>query len=273
MSKKEPVSNKNSSPKSHIPSESRTSKTDELDIQQKPSPVKSVEESISKDPPPIQNTKAKSEDIRTPLTQLDDGGDWAEESKFVLASQTIHDETTQERQVVLPAAYGFPRLLFLIRDPYWIFAFWEIPPENAHELLAKLERSWDQVHWVLRMYSPDKENANSDATWDSAIDPSAPGWYLHLSPPGTSFQGEIGLCDEGGRFVGLTCSNIALLPPDRPSPFVDEQWPITQADHETHYAGLPVALQQMSIKTMSPELIEQWQASRPTSRPNPFGKK
>ncbi len=272
MSKKEPGSKKNSSPKSDIPSESRTSKPDGLDIPQKPSPVQNVEESIRKEPDPIQDAKTKNEDTGTPLTQLDDEGDWAEESKFVVASQSTRDETTLERPVVLPAAYGFPRLLFLIRDPYWIFAFWEIPPENAHELLGKLQRSWDQVHWVLRMYSPDKENASSDATWDSAIDPSAPGWYLHLSPPGTSFQGEIGLCDESGRFVGLTCSNITVLPPDRPSTFVDEQWPITPIDHETHYAGLPVALQQMSIKSMSPELIEQWQASRPSSRPNPFGK-
>lgn len=273
MSKKEPEANSKSSPKNDIPSESRTFETEKLEPPPvlKSDPIATDSKNLESDS--ASALKTENEDTGTPLVQLEDEGDWAEEAKFIVSGQTTQDQTFQERPIILPAAYGSPRLVFLIRDPYWVFAFWEIPPDNAHELLAKLGKSWDQVHWVLRMHSPNKDNASPDATWDTAIDPSAPGWYLHLSPPGTSFQGEIGLCDESGRFVGLTCSNIATLPPDRPSPFVDEQWPITQADHETHYAGLPMALQQMSIKTMNPELIEQWQASRPVSRPNPFEKK
>ncbi len=273
MSKKKPEAKKNRSQKNDILSENRTFSPEELEPPPAPKSDQTATELRNKEPDSESSLKTKNEDTGTPLVQLEDEGDWAEEAKFVVSGQATRDETFLERTIVLPAAYGFPRLIFLVRDPYWIFAFWEIPPEKAHELLAKLEKSWDQVHWVLRMYCPNKDDASAEATWDTAIDPSAQGWYLHLSPPGTSFQGEIGLCDEGGRFVGLICSNITTLPTDRPSPFVDEQWPITQVDHETHYAGLPMALQQMSIKTMSPELIEQWQASQPVSRPNPFGKK
>ncbi len=273
MSKKEPGSKKNSSPKNDNLSENRNS---ESEIPVKPlvdpeePPLQETGESESKD---ISEIKAKNEDSGTPPAHLEDEGDWAEESKFVLAGESLQSEVAPERPVVLPPAYGLPRLVFLVRDPNWIFAFWEVPPENAHELLARLNKTWDEVHWVLRMYSPGKELASSENTWDTAIDPAAAGWYLHLSPPGASFQGEIGLCDNTGQFAGLICSNIATLPPDRPSPYIDEQWPLTETDHQTHYAGLPVADLRFEANPTNPELIEQWQAGRPSSRPNPFQKR
>ncbi len=273
MQKKEPGSKNKISPDSDVDSEKRIPESEDLVASPLPLTASDSADTLSIEPVSPENPETKNVVSEAPLKHLDDSGDWAEESKYVLTSSATAHETAQERPVDLPPAYGFARLIFLVRDPNWIFAFWEIPPENAHELLARLQCSWDQVHWVLRMYSPGKETASQDSHWDTAIDPAASGWYLHLSPPGASFQGEIGLCDDSDRFAGLTCSNRVTLPPDRPSPFVDEQWPITKADHETHYAGLPVALQQVSVKMMSPELIEQWQADRPTSRPNPFGKR
>ena len=110
--------------------------------------------------------------------------------------------------------------------------------------------------------------------WDTDIDPFAQGWYLHLSPPGASFQAEVGLRDPDGYFHALACSNIATLPPDRPSAFSDEQWAVTETDHELHYAGLPVVSQTVAMnpEQVNPELVAQWEAGKPASRPNPFSK-
>lgn len=270
MKNKSDSSKKQSGPSNDMPSESGSPVKNTAQQPATPDPSGLSKEEAPPAAEPNLTTETESEVTEHPPVRLEEAPEWAEDSKFTVAPPETRDETVPEREVLLPPAYGKPRLVFLVRDPYWMFVFWEIPPEDAHRLLAQLNRGWDQVNWVLRMYSPNAETAQEGTTWDTVIDPAALGWYLHLSPAGASFQGEIGLRDESGNFAGLTFSNIATLPPDRPSHLVDELWPISETIHDALYGGLPMAWETVRVDPNAPRLIESRGVHIPASRPNPF---
>lgn len=188
------------------------------------------------------------------------------EAKFLVAPPFAHDEARERPLPELPAGYGRARVVLLPRDPYWAFAYWEIPQKEARALLRRTGETWERVRWVLRLFSPDKTRAPEDAFFDVTIDPFAIGWYLHLSPPGTSFQAEIGLCDSRNRFWGLVCSNTMILPPDRPSDILDETWSLTDQDLQHHYGAYPAP----GALPAGGRLVGEQSAGSFTSRPNPF---
>ncbi|MFQ5483167.1 MAG: DUF4912 domain-containing protein [Nitrospinaceae bacterium] len=164
------------------------------------------------------------------------------EAKYVLAAPAVHNEAAEVPSQSLPAYYEKTRLELMPRDPYWAYAFWEVMPEEANAALARLGGVWEQVKWVLRMYSPGIGTRDAGSSvFDIPIDPFAPGWYLNLSPPGTTFQGELGLMDKAGDFIALAISHRITLPPDRPSNREDASWRLTPADIKTHYARFPGA--------------------------------
>lgn len=163
--------------------------------------------------------------------------DMAQEAKFVIGRPPIKDETQGEFTPELPMNYGYNKLVLMVRDPYWVYSYWEIQQDKIKEGLKALAKPLDQTRWVLRVFttrSDGKSQAPSQA--DVEIQPHARNWYLHLSPAGASFYAEIGLMDRQNNFYCLTTSNAITLPPDRPSDIIDEQWMTCNEEFQKLYA-------------------------------------
>ena len=58
----------------------------------------------------------------------------------------------QEMPRELPDNYGDNQVYLLVRDPYWIYTYWEIQEDHQRHHLAKLGGSWESVVSVLRVY-------------------------------------------------------------------------------------------------------------------------
>ncbi|NPV27999.1 MAG: DUF4912 domain-containing protein [Firmicutes bacterium] len=128
----------------------------------------------------------------------------------------------------LPPVYGEDKIVALVRDPYWIFAYWEITPSKQ----AEIERlygpnTWEESQPVLRVYDTTgiyfNEN-NAHVYYDVLINNYANNWHINVGQPNRTFCVERGLILKTGQYVPLVRSNFVTTPLDHISEVVDEEW-------------------------------------------------
>jgi hypothetical protein len=131
----------------------------------------------------------------------------------------------------LPQAYGTDRLVILVRDPYWVFLWWELTDSTlAHgrRVIAS------DAQLVLRLYditAVDWDGGNHHTQFDIEVWDATGNWYVDLGRPGSSFVAELGLRARDGRFLALLRSNFVTLPRDGMSPVVDEEWMVVEEEY------------------------------------------
>ncbi len=127
----------------------------------------------------------------------------------------------------LPAAYGSDRIVLLPRDPWWLFAYWEITPTTRVQALRTLGADAEGAREVLRVYDVTFITFTGDNAWlsfDVELPPGGQHWYLNVSRPAASYCAEIGLRTPSGRFLPLTRSNTVTTPRSSPSPDTTVRW-------------------------------------------------
>ncbi len=122
----------------------------------------------------------------------------------------------------LPDNYGDNQVYLLVRDPYWIYTYWEIQEDHQLGHLAKLGGSWDSVVSVLRVYDTTEEG-KSPSVSDIVLQNMSKCWYINTQP-NHSYFAEIGLLHCDGRFLCLVRSNHVTTPRSGMSEIIDDQW-------------------------------------------------
>jgi hypothetical protein len=115
----------------------------------------------------------------------------------------------------IPQWYGKTRIVLLVRDPNWLFTYWEVEPSLWQR--AGLDAGAGSRR-ILRVY-----NTNGDF-FDQDLNSDAQSWYLETGKPGQSFFVDIGLLACDGRFIAVARSNTVTAPAAEISPLVDEAW-------------------------------------------------
>ena len=116
----------------------------------------------------------------------------------------------------LPSLYGTTRLTLLAKDPYWIYAYWEITP-NSLESFKKIlpKEDVENAKFVLRIYDVTLINfdgKNANRYFDIEVGPQANNWYINLWADDVSYIGDLGIRIPDGRFFALTRSNCVHTP-------------------------------------------------------------
>ncbi|MBU1087819.1 MAG: DUF4912 domain-containing protein [Candidatus Omnitrophica bacterium] len=170
-----------------------------------------------------------------------------EDSKFFVSKETV-SRITEDEFFELPEGYGDNRIVIQVRDPYWLFAYWEISQRKLNSVVGKYGNYLNRARRVLRVYditavSFNGNNANS--FFDIDVNDIAKNWYVNVGNPGRSYCIDIGLILENGSFVVLARSNFVTTPIDAPSMVTDEEWMIVEEDFNKLYglsAGLGIGL-------------------------------
>ena len=126
----------------------------------------------------------------------------------------------------LPSAYGGTAVKVMVRDPYWLYAYWEINPQSLLCAQEKLQFPWQSCRRVLRVYDVtgiDFDGANANGWFDLQVN-GADNWYIQLEKAGRSYCVAVGLCAPGGQFHPLAFSKAVSTPPDVPCACCCEQW-------------------------------------------------
>ncbi len=136
-----------------------------------------------------------------------------------------------EQQFSIPTGYGDDRIVLMVKDPWWLYAYWEIQPSTERSTRSQLlPHEVAGLQSVLRVYDvtgiefPAQPPRRS---FDIRLSGLASNWYIHTNAPNCSFIVEIGLLANNGRFLLLARSNRVTAPRFGPSDVIDERWMTT----------------------------------------------
>ncbi|MFH1800456.1 MAG: DUF4912 domain-containing protein [Candidatus Omnitrophota bacterium] len=146
----------------------------------------------------------------------------ASDSEAWVMPPEVEARTYREMPGELPDNYGDNQIYLLVRDPYWIYAYWEIQEGHQRHHLANLGGSLENVVSVLRVYDV-TEKGKTPSFSDIVLQDMARCWYINTQPNRSYFV-EIGLLHRDGRFICLARSNHVTTPRSGMSEIIDDQW-------------------------------------------------
>lgn len=118
----------------------------------------------------------------------------------------------------LPFSYNQTKLILLVRDPYWVYSYWDFSSETW-DWTQSLKQKDPRCSAKLRIHNLDHGNF-----YDIDIGLEAKGWYVDVGLPDTTFEAELGIVDSKGQFYRIAKSNRIRTPRNRPAGVVDAQW-------------------------------------------------
>ncbi|NOY52684.1 MAG: DUF4912 domain-containing protein [Deltaproteobacteria bacterium] len=130
----------------------------------------------------------------------------------------------------LPEGYGDDRIVLMVRDPYWIYAYWEIQEGTIAQALHKNGLAEHAYRQVVRVYAGDQVHFS-----DIDVEGLTNNWYINMGRPDTEFFADFGVM-VGERFLRLVRSNSVQTPRAGMSDVVDEQWVTLNEEAEEMYA-------------------------------------
>ncbi|MBE3581504.1 MAG: DUF4912 domain-containing protein [Thermoanaerobacteraceae bacterium] len=137
-----------------------------------------------------------------------------------------------ERPADLPGKYGKDQIVLLVKDPYWLYAYWEITGDKMEEFERLYGAgSWQEARPVLRVYDLTRNPHDflHAPYFEIAITDFADNWYIPVGKPNSTFCVDLGRLHPQHGFIVLVRSNIVTTPADRPSQVIDPLWPPIEA--------------------------------------------
>ena len=126
----------------------------------------------------------------------------------------------------LPQGYGKDRIVAMVRDPYWVHAYWEVTRQAVQRAEAALGQEWYGARPILRVLDVTSNDMTSSAesiVTDITIHGGCNNWYLNVGNP-RSYRIDIGYLSKSGTFYVLARSNVVTTPRAGVSDVIDENW-------------------------------------------------
>ena len=142
-----------------------------------------------------------------------------------------------DRGLPIPEHYGMDRLVMLMRDPHWLFAYWELKGGVLERLRFQHSAEIiDNSRWVLRVKTVQtgaRAGGGERGTTQYMVDVDirVGQWYLKVSP-NTTFCVDMGFINQQGDFTLVVQGNEIHTPRAGVSDVVDERWMILRDDLE-----------------------------------------
>lgn len=122
-----------------------------------------------------------------------------------------------------PAEPKDDRLVVMVRDPYWLHAFWELAQRSVDRAQAAMGQHWHTAQPVLRLFRME-EAGTSTLERDIIIHGGVSNWYADVQNPPCEYRMEIGYLADNDSFYCLARSNTVQTPPAGTSDAVDDNW-------------------------------------------------
>jgi hypothetical protein len=142
----------------------------------------------------------------------------AEAGKYYLGAE--EKEMPPLESLDIPANYNVDRIQIMVRDPRWIFTYWEITDSTYRELERRFGSDWPKCRMILRVY-----DRSQDSHSDITLTEGARNWYIQVSPE-RRYQIAVGVLSPDGGFLEIILSNIVETPRIGVSDIIDDRWMI-----------------------------------------------
>ena len=127
----------------------------------------------------------------------------------------------------LPKGYGKDRIVCMVRDPYWLHAYWELTRQAVQRAEAALGQDWHGAKPILRVIEVtvnETTSSSESALRDIDIHGGCNNWYIDVANPPRSYRIDIGYLARNGSFYVLARSNVVTTPRAGMSDMIDENW-------------------------------------------------
>lgn len=131
------------------------------------------------------------------------------------------------------------RLVLMVRDPFWLHAYWEISNRSVARAKAAMGAHWHGARPVLRLIEVDRGATTSavrQRVRDIEVHGGVNNWYIDVHEPPRSFQVEIGYLALNGKFFSLARSNTVTTPVASKENSFDKNWAEVAKDFDRVYA-------------------------------------
>jgi hypothetical protein len=168
------------------------------------------------------------------------------------------------RDFNIPHRYGDNKVVLMVRDPWTVFAYWEIKKEvedNVREEIAK--RGLVVSKSTLRVYDVTglDQNSCSNIVFDFNLTNNAESWYIHGDPE-REWAAEVGLLCTNGEFFRLVRSNVVRTPANRVSDILDEEWMCPEElFHKMFATSGEVGKSSQGIRELLERYLRKWLSS------------
>jgi len=120
----------------------------------------------------------------------------------------------EEERFLFPDTYGVDRVRLLVKDPEWLFAYWDVSSHAVDALRRELgERGLALTRLTLRITDP-----GHGGTSIILLPYGARAWYVHADKASRSYRALLGWTLPSGVFRTLAESNLVSTPRTGPSP-------------------------------------------------------
>lgn len=146
----------------------------------------------------------------------------AEAGKYYLGAEETAMPPVEAIDV--PAGYGVNRIAAMVRDPNWIFTYWEVTDERYRELEKKYGNAWSACSTIIRVFDI---TGDQRSHFDITLNSDARNWYINVSPE-RRYQIAIGILNPDGGFDEIAISNIIETPRMGMSDIIDDRWMVPE---------------------------------------------
>lgn len=151
----------------------------------------------------------------------------------------------------LPDGYGDNRIVLMVRDPLWLFTYWEIRKEVLNAVLNTLGPLAHRAKTVIRVYDVTDiifNGNNAHHRLDTIVTLESKNGYLHVGLPDRVLCAEIGILTANGTFRILARSNTVRTPRVDVSEVVDEKWMCIELLYEKVYVPMDFSISEFVFK-------------------------
>jgi len=131
------------------------------------------------------------------------------------------------------------RVVLLVRDAYWLQAWWELTRPSMDRAKAAMAEQWHTAKPVLRLVRVEGGGTTSSAEQvvrDIPIHGGVKTWYIDVKESPKSYRVDIGFLATSGKFFSLARSNSVTTPRPSKANMVEEDWSDIADNCEKIYA-------------------------------------
>ena len=160
-----------------------------------------------------------------------------------LRMERRQNENLKNLALVIEREYGksepeIDRVILIVRDPFWIQAYWEIKKQTIDRVRVALADQWFETKPVLRLLEVTSDSSSSSVETvirQIPIHGGVRNWYVDVADPPKSYRVALGYATESGKFYLIAKSNLVTTPtPDHDA--FDHNWMDIQSDYKKYYA-------------------------------------
>ena len=124
--------------------------------------------------------------------------------------------------------YNQRKIVFMVRDPHWAFAYWELDKKTYEDLPDKEE----STQLILRVYETE---STQHPSFDIPIHLADTSWYIYLPNQDCSYILELGIMSQRG-YLSLARSNTIRTPREGSAQSQDDV-PDLHSEFNAYYGG------------------------------------